>query len=431
MTLTKSSVLNWFAFTIAILWFVKFKFIGELFVSELILFLVFLFMFKSYGKRLYSGIPKRIIIFGLLWLLAQIVTDVIRTTPFENMLRGWAAITFFLIDFAALYLLLGNNKDRLLFFIYGIAIGGVFRCFVAPSEYFSFEPWKFGFGFPVTLLTLLILTWAIRKRLFVPIVAEVVLFTLAVTSIYLNARSLGGALIITALLSFVGRHQIFYDLFLKRFNPSRLIAVSMVSLLLVFSVLVAYQWIGEAELLPDKSQAKYEMTKSSPFGLLGVILSGRIEILASIPAVIDSPVIGHGSWAEDQKYRQLLIGASSTLGVDRPEGELQYLIQKSDFIPAHSHLMQAWVWAGLLGAIFWVMVLILILKVLFQTLRNYDVLSLIVVFVCVKAGWDVLFSPFGSEMRIKWGWELVLIIMSFEMLHCSLKSDKEITGVKK
>ncbi len=110
---------------ISTLTFVEFSLIGRIFLPEIILIgiLPFLLFFKGWMLR--DALPKKLIILGLLWLFAQVITDLIRGTPFQDYSRGWAKITFFLANFAALYMLLSDNKKRLILFALGLAFSGL------------------------------------------------------------------------------------------------------------------------------------------------------------------------------------------------------------------------------------------------------------------------------------------------------------------
>ena len=110
MRITKSKFLDTLAFAIAILWFVYIRVVGNLYISELLLFVVFVVMFKRHGNLLFEPLPKRVLLFGLLWLFSQIVTDLVRLTEFTSLIKGWASIVFFLVGFAALYMLLSDNS---------------------------------------------------------------------------------------------------------------------------------------------------------------------------------------------------------------------------------------------------------------------------------------------------------------------------------
>jgi hypothetical protein len=410
MRITKLNFLDTLAIAIAILSFVYVRVVSNLYPSELLLFVVFVVMFKRQGHLLFEPLPKRILLFGMLWLFSQIVTDLVRLTEFTSLIKGWASIGFFLVGFAALYMLLSDNSRRLKLFIIAYAIGAILGCLLDPGYGFEVEPWKFGFGYPVMLLTIFVVVCGIERRVLIPVLGEASLLLMGVLSLYLNARSLGGAIILTVLLFRFSKVRLFQQLFLVRSNPVKKIGLILAVSGTVFLVLVCYEWVGESQILPEKAQYKYDINKSSSLRTFGLILGGRSELLASTPAVIDSPIIGHGSWAENPKYRASLYEINAMLGTDKDQGSLERFIESKDSIPAHSHLMQSWVWAGLLGAIFWIVVLKVICDSAMASMRFPTAWSILILFVSVKAVWDLLFSPFGSEMRILWGWELILLL---------------------
>ena len=53
----------------------------------------------------------------------------------------------------------------------------------------------------------------------------------------------------------------------------------------------------------EQTEAKFEAQSG---GQLGVLVGGRPETLVAIQAIIDSPIIGHGSFKEDPKYVQMM-----------------------------------------------------------------------------------------------------------------------------
>jgi hypothetical protein len=101
------------------------------------------------------------------------------------------------------------------------------------------------------------------------------------------------------------------------------------------------------------------------------------------------------------------------LGYERTQEEMGRYINQTDLIPAHSHIFQAWVWAGMLGAIFWIMILGFIIKVFIQSNRFPNNLYIFVIFFSIGAIWDIFFSPFGSIMRLRWAFQLIIFITAY------------------
>jgi O-antigen ligase len=152
-----------------------------------------------------------------------------------------------------------------------------------------------------------------------------------------------------------------------------------------------YDYAAGSGLLGESAQGNYEMQASGKYGLL---VGGRSEILVSGRAIFDSPFLGHGSWAKDDKYSSLLMELRRQAGYIGGAGD------EEDLIPTHSHLFGSWVEAGLSGAIFWAWVLGLPVLFLFRPHREVECLAPISAFVAFLLIWDILFSPYGAGLRI-------------------------------
>ena len=66
-------------------------------------------------------------------------------------------------------------------------------------------------------------------------------------------------------------------------------------------------------------------------------------------------------------------------------------------IPAHSYLLGSWVWAGLLGGVFWLAILVLAGWLLLNLYAVRQALAPLLVFSTVLLVWNIVFSPYGSS----------------------------------
>ena len=143
-------------------------------------------------------------------------------------------------------------------------------------------------------------------------------------------------------------------------------------------------------------------------GKLGVLFGGRPETLVAIQAIIDNPIIGHGSFAADPKYLALKQDLQYEYGysdTDTPEEE--------GGIPTHSHLTMAWVESGVFGGLFWLYILSLVLRAILQTAIHRQPLSPLYCYFLVNFVWDIFFSPFGSVNRL---WGAYFVLLSYSVL---------------
>jgi hypothetical protein len=383
--------------------------IGQFYLSEIILVLLFPFLCVRYwGALLKNPLAGRILIFGGLWFLNQVFTDLIRNTPVDDMMRGWAGIAVFLITFGSLYLLVKRSMRRIQMFLFGYATGSLASLYLQPPGNFSADPWKFGFGYPVILLVLLVVqnicggnVYRLKKWI-------LPLIVLGGLSIYWNARSLGAIVILAAVVLWL-RNLSFGKPILTRLSPQSILAGGLILGLSIWGLVSIYGFAAQKGYLGEAARQKYIWQESGKFGLL---LGGRNEILASATAIRDAPIIGHGSWAKDPAYRVLLYHLID-LGYAYSEAQLDQYVNETDLIPAHSHLFQAWVWAGIMGAVFWLVILGLIIKVFLHSNRFPNGLYVFVVFFSISSVWDIFFSPFGSIMRMRWVIQLIVFVTAY------------------
>jgi len=171
----------------------------------------------------------------------------------------------------------------------------------------------------------------------------------------------------------------------------------------------AYSYFASTGALGDEAQHKYEQQSKGNFGLL---VGGRPETLVSWRAAMDAPILGHGSWAEDPKYSEMLTDLQTESGYkdDGPAGDER----ESFLIPCHSHLMSAWVYAGIAGAMFWLFVYYLVLRFGLWLITHHPPLTPYYSYLVVTELWDILFSPFGLTRRIEVSFMLVIMCTMLE-----------------
>ena len=405
--------------------------IGQLYISEIILILLFPFLWiRNRGVLLQERLTGRILLFGFLWFISQALTDLIRATPTSDMLRGWAGIIVLLISFGSLYMLVDQKIRRIQFFILGFAMGSLIATPLQPHPYFADEPWKFGFATPLVFLLLLFISYTCGgniqclKKWVMPI-----LFWGGLT-IYLNARALGTVTILMALVLWL-RTRKTGELLLTRLSVRNIIVGGLIFGLAFWGVSNIYGYAAQAGYLGEKARWKYTQQSSGQWGL---IIGGRSEILVSTRAVADSPWIGHGSWAKNPVYRLYMYQLLIDLGYyEQSEEAIKRFIGSSDIIPTHSHLFQAWVWAGILGAVFWIVILGVLIQAFIASNRFPNPLYIFVVFITVAAVWDIFFSPFGSVMRMRWATQLVILLTAISkssQIHQKMARNSGVVVVK-
>lgn len=380
--------------------------VGELPISEVILVALLPVILAVHGRRVLK--PEFKAAFSLLglWLMGQVISDLYRHSATVDWIRGDAAIIFFGLDLLGLIVLLRNNDRRKLLFLAGTSVGSILVAIFHPNANVQDQPWKFGYAFGAINLTLLISCFFYARRKYM--IAGLLILGIAAVNLLQNTRGpVGGLLIVIALVFPVIPEQFGRLRILPRSGGAVRVAVLLI--LALGAVWVAgrlIDFVTYAGLINEEAVAKNESQKMAGSLLLG----GRPEIQVSVRAVMESPILGHGSWAQDSKYVEMLSDIEVEQGVlDRSDvDELE-----SSLIPTHSHLMGAWVWAGILGATFWFYVLWLTARATIRLAILRPPLSPIYVSLVFGMFWQIMFSPFGLNARM---YDAVAIIIMVDLL---------------
>lgn len=407
-------------FLIPCLQFVQVKVIGMLNGSDVIILAVFFYL--AYRKKIRIATPagKWFVVLCSLWLVSQCVTDIVRHTAFVDYSRGWSMIGFTLIGFVVFYMLMYGQPRRLVLYGWGLVTGTVLTFFISPNRFAAASPWKFGLSFPVNLAVFLFVSsekcrghWRITLSAI-----------LGVFNLFMGSRSQGGVCLVAAFYLLV-------TLFLRgkgtesRKLKTGSIATLAASIILgVAGIAWAYQYSATAGILGEDAREKYLQQSKGDYGIL---IGGRPDLLGAIPAIYDSPILGHGSWVKGWIYILAEQQALALMGYDA------FVLTQDDveegLMPAHSYLLQAWVWAGVVGALFWAWVFVFTARTLMRVYPPTVALLPVASFMAFSLLWDILFSPYGATERVVFPYYFVTLMACRDM--SPLKATRAAAGIAK
>ncbi len=382
-------------FLVASTGFLEVSLVGRVFATDALLLLGLPYLIIRRGRLLAARQPRTILFLGVLWLLSQVLTDIVMQSAQQDYLRGWANIIFFIADYTSVFLLLRTNR-RISLYAAGLAAGMVLKYLVNPDPEMSSDTWKWGLGVPCTLALVLLANRAYvggRQK-----AAAAVLIGACAINLAFNYRSM-------ALIAFItGCCTLTASIRYSRVSPTKAAFAVVLLACCSWGFQLVYSFGASGGFLGSRALKKYQDQSS---GDLGVLLGGRNEAFASIRAIIDSPVLGHGSWAKDARYTDLLYAELSGRGYKVYRGG-------DDLIPSHSHVLGSWVYAGAAGGVFWVQIMVITIRAL-KSVFVYPLPMRVVTFFCGSlAIWDILFSPFGAQRRFTTPLYIVLSILASE-----------------
>jgi len=410
------SVLDIAAFLIPFTRFLEIKFIGNLYISDLELALLLPALVIMRGKLLNRRLPIILLMFGLLWLLGQVASDILRHSSFRDYSRGWALIVFTLIDFTSLYLLLIGRNKRILFYAVGLALGAIVAYFVNPDVYAQTYHWKFGYGPAITLLVVVFATLVRKGKGYKPALSSLLLFLAACLNLYMDFRSLSAVCFLTGayliLQAFFGRRS--YKQI--RIKVRNIIFIGIAVFIAAFGILKLYEYAAGSGFLGTSAEQKYE---AQAIGKYGLIIGGRSELLVSGRAIMASPFIGYGSWPKDCHYALLEVRLRNKYGYGNEGGS------NSCLLPSHSFVFGAWVNAGILGAIFWIWVFSLPVRILPWLYRTMEPMTPLIAFIMFNITWAIMFSPYASEELITIPYYIVVMMEFYGIYKYQISTVKQ------
>jgi hypothetical protein len=358
-------------------------------------------------ERLRQKKVPAILTLGLFWLIGQVVTDLLRRSAPEDYLRGWSKILLLLANFAVVWIVACRSRRRFVLYGIGLGIGAILAFYARPFGDALISPWKFALAGPTTLLLAIGISVAARKSylgIIVPLTA------LAVLHAFEDDRSLAVITLMTAAFSIFNMSTAGSQ---RRLGHLRLALLVFTIVGTLWGFTQIYSHYAEQGVFGEYAQRKLTLQNDGAGGLL---LGGRSEILASSQAILDSPLLGHGSWPRDPIYGAILIQKKAALGYKEVDGNGR---RPDDLIPTHSYVFGAWVEAGLAGALFWLFLLGLTIHN-FLKVSGCEPLSPLFAFCGFMLAWDILFSPLGMPTRFIAPFFMAAMVL-FSMLRAPCK----------
>lgn len=383
------------------------RFVGSLPVAEIILIPLVPVLWVLRKRQPAPPMLKTIFLLMGFWLCSQILTDIYRETPAVDWMRGDAEIAFFAMDLAGLFVLLAGSDRRKVRFFIGLAIGDLLVVRLEPTRSSLEDPWKFGYSSGTILLVVLISCFFYSRRKYM-VVGSLFVGIIGVNLIK-NYRSpilillIAMVLVLPIIPEQIGRLRL-----LPRAGIKRVAVLAGMALGAGWSASALVHLATSARLVSEEAQAKNE----EQFQAGRILLGGRPEILVSSRAVMESPILGHGSWAKDYKYEEMLSDILVEQGMQANLRDME--ATSGGQIPGHSHLMNAWLWAGFLGAVFWAYIFWLVIKGIVRVSILRPSMAPLYAFLLVEYFWAILFSPLANTMRMYESMVIVIMLDLFD-----------------
>lgn len=403
----KTDKKKWLVFLLGLGSITEIHLVGSLGISELCCYFLAPFLFAAnleLFKRLRFG---TFFLLLALWAGSAVLADFAAGTYFLERWKGVAPIYSIFAVTVCATVLLAEDISRFRWFLVGAFISALIASFVftpaavvesaarsgdaTSDSAFNYSAWYYGtvgtvFVLPVQLAYPILPLW----------VSMGLVAGGAIMQLLLGGR--GAFLVALVALAFLwfGRQAR-----QRSYRPRRMPVIMLTVVLLIVGVLAkgVYEYAVSGGYMGDQELAKYETQTKTGSSAWSLLLRGRGATFAGFFAALDKPFLGHGSKAWDTNgYYQSFVDKYGD-----NEDVRQIIASYSRgivLIPAHSHIVAAWLWHGAGGLLFWLYVLWLLYKT--ASLWMWHVPELIGWFAIIVPSmfWNVLFSPLGSRVNV-------------------------------
>lgn len=388
---------------------VVFQSIGVLFLQDIIAPVVLLVLLAQKGSITQLRPLRLCFLLMAIWLAGAVTTDLYRGSAPVDFLRGWSRLILLGVNIAMIWLLCRGSLKLLSLYTMSSGAAAVVGALTSSDPLTISDPWKFGVGSGlITLVAGLTGVPFFREgvKRFYP---EVAILMLSMLSLLLNSRTMFAVGALSAGYSLLSRW-----LLLRRQSVSKIgfVGLLLSGLLVAQATVIIYEYSASQGWLGENARAKYIMQVDNDAGLL---LSGRSESLVSLEAIRDMPILGHGSWAQDPYYTIVYYTRQKQLGLPLPPTWQEFGASYDYIIQSHSHLLGAWVDAGILSVPFWLWTLMLAFSSLYAVVARRNQPNVLVILFSFLIMWDVLFSPFSAQARITKALQIVVLVLVQQM----------------
>lgn len=370
---------------------IKFRFIGTFYASEiLILIICFLVTWKPLFSNKYSSNIFKLAVF---WLISATITDTYINNTFINSLKGEFNIIFFILQFPIIYWLLYDKPTRFLYYIIAVGIVSIPNLYLFGPEYdednagaMGENIWLFYAMVPVAVA---IISSLYYKKKINDKTCCILMAGFGIYMLFHNSRNVFLTMSMASILMYqIGKYNGLCKFDRIKIFSHNIFATFLLLLIGAAIVNTSYSFLASNRILGDYAYYKYLRQSKAD----NILEGGRSQTLLGIELIKQSPIIGYGCFAkdEDDSFHKEYAKKHNKKYV-KPLNERR--------MPAHSHIVGAWMENGIGGGLFW----LYILSLMWRFFKNGAILYVpkllpAVLMTFTATCWDILFSPFGSRV---------------------------------
>lgn len=366
---------------------IKIRIIGVFSGAEILLLLMLLFQRNNQYKE--NKYVLKLVFFAVLWIIGTIISNIYNHVNQLDFIKGVLFLVVLVLIIPPIYELIYEKPERLVLFYLSYGFGGLLSRFTTNDTnltkalsadvyvYYSIAAAIAGVSYLIYLRGSHKLGVLLRYS-----ISVIGLFNMARSPFLVSTI----AFVLLYVISKIQSNDVTAAVIQYRKKVPVLFFAVFVSAFAVDSI---YEKLAANGILGVDAQEKYykQMMFSG-----NILEGGRTETFMGIQLIKENPIWGYGSYARDindtfhMRYAQ--------------EHNREYRGNIHErYLPAHSHIVCAWMQNGILGGLFWLYVLLMCWKVFSSgCFMNEPRLLCLLMFQLCSLLWSICFSPFGDRV---------------------------------
>jgi hypothetical protein len=190
-----------------------------------------------------------------------------------------------------------------------------------------------------------------------------------------------------------------------------IVGLGMVGVIVLSTMYFLYIWAAPRGYLGEVQESKMMEQQQTVFGAtpLGFLVAGRPQVYGAVLGILDRPILGFGSWRHDLTSIYV-VEAIASVGTN-PKLMDQLSAGGSAGGAGHSVLFQGWVENGVVPAVSYIGIFIIIMRVFLFNIKYENRLTPYFIITIVGFTWAFLFSPPGLGLRFSIGLYLAFYVV--------------------
>ena len=392
--------------------------IGNIGISELVLFLIAPFVFIQDHRLLKHDGFMTAVWLALLSCCGCVIASMVNHTPFQKFIRGFASPYAVFSILVVGHRLVRNSLSGYKWFCLGLGLTWIINIFVfqrgveadanagGARGLAAVEGVMDGTLFWVSrikaIMQVPISGWYQQIPIGYSILAPVFLFFFSALTTASGRSTAAGAFgsVVLVILGGKKRRQ------MRQLSKNFWVVV-VLGLISAQLLTMGYKAAALKGLLGEQALKKYEQQmKGEKSGVLATLMGGRLEFFVGVYSGLKRPIIGYGPWALDvYGYHDEFLakyGNADDYEHYLNDQKFQKLTGRTFVrtLGAHSHIIGAWLKHGIFGFLFWLYFICQIIRYFRRDLATVPQWFGMLAVVTPSLLWNIFFSPFGDRVGV-------------------------------